>query len=87
MGAVTSLNTWGSGCTEDAEVKCGRASPIQQRLSAEHFASDFSLGCWTVFYQCSDFNKDLSRWDVSSVTNMWGGAVTSRLACEHAVFA
>ena len=30
-----------------------------------------------VFYQCSDFNKDLSRWDVSSVTNMWGGAITS----------
>ena len=28
-----------------------------------------------VFYQCSDFNRDLSRWDVSSVTNMRGGAV------------
>ena len=30
-----------------------------------------------VFYHCSDFNRDLSRWDVSSVTNMYGGAVTS----------
>ena len=30
-----------------------------------------------VFYRCSDFNKDLSRWDVSSVTNMMGGAITS----------
>ena len=40
-----------------------------------------------VFYQCSDFNRDLSRWDVSSVTNMRGGAVASLpMACEHAVF-
>ena len=31
----------------------------------------------TVFYQCSGFNRDLSRWDVTSVTNMHGGAVTS----------
>ena len=30
-----------------------------------------------VFYQCSDFNRDLSRWDVSSVTNMYGGAIAS----------
>ena len=29
-----------------------------------------------VFYQCADFNKDLSRWDVSSVTNMNGGGAT-----------
>ena len=28
VGAVTSLNTWGSGCTESAEHNCGRASPI-----------------------------------------------------------
>ena len=28
VGAVTSLNTWGAGCTEDAQDKCGRASPI-----------------------------------------------------------
>ena len=26
VGAVTSLNTWGNGCTESAEWKCGRAS-------------------------------------------------------------
>ena len=30
-----------------------------------------------VFYDCSDFNKDLSRWDVSSVTNMYSRAATS----------
>ena len=29
VGAVTSLNTWGNGCTESAEYKCGRASPIR----------------------------------------------------------
>ena len=29
VSAVTSLNTWGAGCTEDAEYKCGRASPIR----------------------------------------------------------
>ena len=29
-----------------------------------------------VFYQCSDFNRDLSRWDVRSVTNMYAGVVT-----------
>ena len=29
VGAVTSLNTWGAGCTEDAEWKCGRASWIR----------------------------------------------------------
>ena len=45
VSAVTSLNNWGSGCTENAEWQCGRASPIQQRLSDELFASDFSLGC------------------------------------------
>ena len=28
VGAVTSLNNWGAGCTEDAERKCGRASAI-----------------------------------------------------------
>ena len=44
VGAVTSLNTWGAGCTESAEDKCGRASPIHQRLS-DLFASDFALGC------------------------------------------
>ena len=45
VGAVTSLNTWGSGCTEDAEWKCGRASPIRFDVSDELFASDFALGC------------------------------------------
>ena len=29
VGAVTSLNTWGAGCTESAEWKCGRASPMR----------------------------------------------------------
>ena len=28
VGAVTSLNNWGSGCTETYEDWCGRASPI-----------------------------------------------------------
>ncbi len=37
VGAVTSLNTWGSGCTEDAEWKCGRASPIRFDVP-EYFA-------------------------------------------------
>ena len=35
VGAVTSLNTWGSGCTEDAEWKCGRASPITTFVSSD----------------------------------------------------
>ena len=35
VGAVTSLNTWGAGCTEDAEWKCGRASPIRFDVSDE----------------------------------------------------
>ena len=38
-----------------------------------------------VFYQCSDFNKDLSRWDVSSVTNMEGGASLGE-SCGHTIF-
>ena len=29
VDAVTSLNTWGAGCTEDEEGKCGRVSPIR----------------------------------------------------------
>ena len=29
VGAVTSLNTWGAGCTEAYEIRCGRASPIR----------------------------------------------------------
>ena len=29
VGAVTSLNTWGAGCTENADYNCGRASPIR----------------------------------------------------------
>ena len=28
VGAVTSLNNWGAGCTENADWKCGRASAI-----------------------------------------------------------
>ena len=75
MGAVTSLNTWGSGCTESSEENCGRASPIRfDFVCSLRLTSPRMLA---VFYQCSDFNKDLSRWDVSSVTNMYGGAVTS----------
>ena len=35
VGAVTSLNTWGAGCTEDAEWKCGRASPITTFVSSD----------------------------------------------------
>ena len=29
VGAVTSLNTWGAGCTESDEWKCGRASALR----------------------------------------------------------
>ena len=29
VGAVTSLNNWGNGCTEQYESRCGRASPIR----------------------------------------------------------
>ena len=29
VGAVTSLNNHGNGCTESSEYQCGRASPIR----------------------------------------------------------
>ena len=29
VGAVTSLNNWGNGCTESYEYQCGRASLIR----------------------------------------------------------
>ena len=76
VGAVTSLNNCGAGCarscTSGLAYECGRASPIHFDVP-DLFAFDSSSGA-AVFYQCSDFNRDLSRWDVSSVTNMIGGA-------------
>ena len=74
MSAVTSLNNYGNGCTRSVyDYHCGRASPtatislISSLLTSPHVL--------VVFYRCFDFNRDLSRWDVSSVTNMNGGAV------------
>ena len=47
VSAVTSLNTWGSGCTEDAEWKCGRASWIRFD-SSDLFASDCATNAGSV---------------------------------------
>ena len=56
MGAVTSLHNWGSGCTEQYEARCGRASPIRFDLP-DLFASDFRLDCW----QCSTSARTSTR--------------------------
>ncbi len=45
VGAVTSLNTWGNGCTETSSTyafRCGCASPIRFD-SSDLFASDFAF--------------------------------------------
>ena len=54
---------------------------VRSRSASIRLISSLLTSPWlpAVFYQCSDFNRDLSRWDVSSVTNMRGGAVASPL--------
>ena len=47
VGAVTSFNNWGSGCTEEYESDCGCASPIHVD-SSDLFASDLASGAGSV---------------------------------------
>ena len=47
VGAVTSLNNWGNGCTEDSSYKCGCASSVRFDSSAL-IASNYASGAGSV---------------------------------------